>query len=111
MITGDAAFSGSVEEFELGKTLFDEVIEYLSKYSDKKINTIVVPGNHDCQNLTEENKAREGLIKFAQDNGSEAIDRSDVEILSSMQSNYFAFAKHYNPVLLYSNELLNIYRF
>lgn len=111
MITGDTAFSGSVEEFELSKTLFDEVIEYLSKYSGKKINTIILPGNHDCQKLTEENKAREGLIKFAQDNGSEAIDKSVVEILSSVQTNYFAFAKHYNPEPLYSNELLNIYKF
>ncbi|TAF77657.1 MAG: metallophosphoesterase, partial [Bacteroidetes bacterium] len=111
LITGDTVFSGSVEEFEISKTLFDEMIEYLSKYSGKKINTIILPGNHDCQKLTEENKAREGLIKFAQDNGSEAIDKNVVEILSSVQNNYFDFAKHYNPEPLYSNELLNIYKF
>lgn len=111
MITGDTAFSGSVEEFELSKTFFDETIEYLSKYSGKKINTIVLPGNHDCQKLTEENKAREGLIKFVQDNGSEAIDQSVVEILSSLQNNYFDFAKQYNPEPIYTNQLLNIYKF
>lgn len=47
MITGDTVFSGSVEEFKLSKTLFDELIEYLSKYSGKKINTIILPVNDD----------------------------------------------------------------
>ena len=37
MITGDTVFSGSVEEFEIGKKMFDEVILYLSDYSGKKI--------------------------------------------------------------------------
>lgn len=111
LITGDTVFSGKVEEFELSKSLFDEMIQDLSKYSGKKINTIILPGNHDCQKLTEENKAREGLIKFAQENGSEAFDQNVVDILSSVQTNYFTFANHYNPEPIYSSKLLNIFRF
>ncbi len=111
MITGDVAFSGSIEEFELSKSFFDEIIKYLSDYSGKKIHTIILPGNHDCQKLTEENKAREGLIKFVQDNGSEAIDQSVVEALTSVQTNYFAFANQLNPEPIYASQILNIYRF
>ena len=113
MITGDTAFSGSVEEFELSKALFNELIGYLSKYSGKKINTIILPGNHDCQNLTAENKAREGLIKFVQDNGSEAVDQNVIDILCSVQSNYFDFLENYNSgaELIFKNQLLNIYKY
>lgn len=111
MITGDTAFSGSVKEFELSKTFFNEIIKHLSKYSGKKIHTIILPGNHDCQNLTEENKAREALLKFAQENGSEAIDQSVINVLSSVQTNYFDFAKEFNSDAIYASELLNIYKY
>jgi hypothetical protein len=113
LITGDTAFSGSVEEFKISTSLFNEFVENLSKYSEKKINTIILPGNHDCQNLKEENKAREGLIRLIQDNGSEAVDQNVIEVLTGLQSNYFDFAKglNHNAKAIYENQLLNAYRY
>lgn len=113
MITGDTAYSGSENEFKLSKKFFDETIDYLNKYSGKKINTFFLPGNHDCQKLTEENKAREGLIKFIQENGTEAIDENVIEILSGLQANYFEFEKNYNSQsdLVFQNKLVNVYKY
>lgn len=113
LITGDTAFSGSSTEFEIGGHLFSEIKSYLEEYSNKTVRIIVIPGNHDCSDLTEKNIARETLIKSAQESNVEDIDNSIINILSSVLDNFFTFSKQFDSEssIIYSDKLLTILEF
>src|SRR6266702_2229157 len=57
--TGDIAFSGNADEYDIALTLYGKLMDYFKK---NNIKLIVVPGNHDC-NFSAHNIIRDNVIK------------------------------------------------
>lgn len=92
LISGDTAFSGKVEEFEIAKIFYTNLITDLAEYSKQEINIITVPGNHDCENLAQKDATRKILIDSIQ-NDTEDPDIGVIKTVAKNQTNYFHFAK------------------
>ena len=71
-VTGDIAFSGTEEQYILAEIFFDDIYEkILNRNHDIYIQFAFVPGNHDCDFKSKENKGRTTVIK------SNEIDMND----------------------------------
>lgn len=92
IISGDIAFSGKSEEYEI----FAQFLESLrSKLTDLKLYPVLVPGNHDCD-FSLDNQSRSILIKGLADHGGE-IDQSIVDGCTIVQKSYRAFEVSWFP--------------
>lgn len=92
LISGDTAFSGKIEEFEIAIKFYSQLISDLKTYSRQEINIITVPGNHDCEDLSKRDVTRKILIDSIQNN---TVD-PDIDVIKAVaknQTNYFHFAK------------------
>ena len=113
VISGDIASSGKQAEYDQAVEFLDSIKTNTECYSKKKLNCIMIPGNHDCNHNTQNIKAREILIKGILDNGYKAIDEGVIDQCCEVQSNFFDFASLYQDVdnMLYSNRLLSIFEY
>lgn len=111
LVTGDTAFSGKSEEFTIGKTFLTELKTKIEDYSKKKVNIIVISGNHDCD-FGLDNKARQNQINMIQRLGDSAFDDSVIEQCTSVQKEYFSFRNDIQTIEpSYDNQLVTIYTF
>ncbi|MFP6849090.1 MAG: metallophosphoesterase [Pseudomonas sp.] len=92
-ITGDIAYSGSKEQYELAETLLKEIQSYILDESGKSPEIIVTPGNHDCI-LIPETLPRKLAIRNIVANPEEASDPEAIEICTAVQENFFLFRKN-----------------
>lgn len=90
-ISGDIAFSGSKQQFELAKKLIDEVTEYISEQKKSRVYVAIVPGNHDCDFSTETSIRKTLIASVHQSN----IDLDYYRNVASVQNEYQNFAKSY----------------
>lgn len=113
LITGDVAYSGSEPEYEFAKGFVSSLKSKIFDYSAKEVHVICVAGNHDCDFSKKDNKAREGLIKLIQNNGSDAIDDSVLELCTSSQVNYNNFYKDFEEAnhIIHKNQILTVYEY
>jgi hypothetical protein len=93
VITGDLAFSGRAEEYEIAKRALRTLFELLhSEYPTLKVEFVIVPGNHDC-NFTKEDTVRVALLA----SGSKILDQMKLEddsiprALLQTQDSFFEF--------------------
>lgn len=95
VVSGDIANTGNEEEYGYAKDFFRTLLRgfasrgLANKELENKI--ICVPGNHDC-NYEKDNAARQMLLGTLRTNAS-SIDNSVFQIISSVQTEYAAFAK------------------
>lgn len=95
-ITGDIAYSGSVEQYQQAATrLFSPVIDAIKQEAAGPVYFSAVPGNHDCV-LMPPNKVREIVIESVIEDPQSAKDSHIIETCTKVQSNYFNFAKNFN---------------
>ena len=80
IITGDIANKGLESEYKIASKILDDLVLKLKEYSGKEIYVLAVPGNHDCDLSNRTNKARESIISLVQENGSEAVDDSIIDL-------------------------------
>jgi hypothetical protein len=111
IITGDSAFSGSEKEFEISYNFYTEIIKEINEYNKCKIKLLVIPGNHDCQDLIKKDPVRQILIDTVQKNHVTA----ELELINNISqnlSNYSTFESLCNDDWdnTYSSELLKVYR-
>lgn len=95
VISGDIAYSGKVEEYNQAMKFIDNVKNKVESYSKKKINFIIIPGNHDCNYKVKNKKVREKLIKSIQQNKYSTIDGDIVDQCCAAQNNIFDFIRRY----------------
>lgn len=88
-ISGDIAFSGQKEQYDLAKTFLNDVDSMLSKRGVKNISYVLVPGNHDCD-FCKKSSVRESLISSAT---YDSVDEEIYSQVSNVQENYFAFSQ------------------
>lgn len=90
-VTGDVAFSGTVDEYKTALKILTTLRDRLAAAISPTPEWIIVPGNHDCSFLSS-SAARSALIKAV---GAEtAWDASIPSICTAVQSNYFNFIRN-----------------
>ena len=92
-ITGDIAYSGTIEQYDLAKRFFDDIYgKLVDRYNEMSIQFVFTPGNHDCDFMDKNNTVRKTIIT------NPDIDMSDdntIAICTSIQKNYFEFVQEY----------------
>ncbi|WP_090082536.1 metallophosphoesterase family protein [Halpernia frigidisoli] len=111
IVTGDTAFSGKKEEFEIGTNFIKNLQSKLTDYSKKDVHIIVIAGNHDCD-FALDNKARQNQINMIQNLGDSAFDSSVIEQCTGVQEEYFNFKNQIQTDKpIYEDRLVSIYNF
>ncbi|MCP5064780.1 MAG: metallophosphoesterase, partial [Ignavibacteriae bacterium] len=112
IITGDTAYSGKTSEYTVGIDFLNSLKSKLEEYSEKKVNIIVIPGNHDCD-FSLDNKARQNQLSIIQRLGNSAIDDSVINQCTKVQKNYFSFRNTIQADLkpAYDHPLISIFPF
>lgn len=97
-VTGDIAFSGTEEQYILAELFFDDIYEKITnRYQEIYVQFVFIPGNHDCDFTSKENKARATIIQSGE---ADMNDNITMEICTSIQTNYFDFVSYYaKPVM------------
>ncbi len=94
-ITGDIAFSGAKEEYDIAESFMNSLIDRLSKESSTPITVAMVPGNHDCK-LIPKDSVRETIIDTIRSDPKKVYDDQLVELCTKAQSDFFEFRKKYD---------------
>lgn len=90
-ISGDIAFSGSKQQYNLAKNLIDEIVEYIFTQKGSRVYVAMVPGNHDCD-FSSETSVRKTLIDSVHPS---KIDLNYYSNVAGVQDEYQEFAKSY----------------
>ena len=91
LISGDIAFSGSIEEYELALSFFSEIQEQLQAFNPE---FLFVPGNHDC-NFKKDTQMRQSFLKD-QHNLVETLSDETQKNLISVQKEFFDLARNHH---------------
>lgn len=95
LCSGDIAFSGRAEEYDVASTFFQTLRADLELQLDaSQLHFVVVPGNHDCDHSLS-NQLRDIVLGSIQDNLDKPIGADVVEAATKVQEPYFEFAKTY----------------
>src|ERR1700743_350309 len=63
VLSGDISFSGKKEEFDLAKSFFNTIKQFIEKqYPYLTVKMIIVPGNHDC-NMERDTQVRRHALE------------------------------------------------
>ncbi len=91
VITGDIAFSGKKDQYELAKAMLDEIVNYIVEQKNSEVQVVFVPGNHDCD-FDNESSVRKTLVESAKTN---IIDYNYYSSVVSVQNEYISFVNSY----------------
>lgn len=113
VISGDITFSGKKTEYDEATKFLNNIKNSIENNLNTKINYIIVPGNHDCNYETNQQKVRETLIEKIKQDGANAIDGGVIRQCCEVQNNYFNFVRRYEDVgqRSFSDKLLSIYEY
>lgn len=89
-VSGDIAFSGEEQQYEIAKRMLDDIAKYIEEQKESKVHIICVPGNHDCD-FSAETSVRKTLV--------DSVKQSDVDVAYYnnvvVQNKYHSFARGY----------------
>ena len=91
--SGDIAFSGSIEEYNIARKFYLELFDRIRAYTSLQTKFLFVPGNHDCcfdENIEEIRKII--IEKFAKE-GFEHLNENLINKCCEPQLNYYSFIK------------------
>lgn len=93
VISGDIAFSGKCQEYKKAKNVIDIIKNTLS--SNRNVDVVIVPGNHDC-NFDYDTQLRRNTINSV---NYEILgeDNSVLDICLSVQKDFWDLWKQYKP--------------
>ncbi|PAW93168.1 hypothetical protein CKK33_06530 [Mucilaginibacter sp. MD40] len=98
VLSGDIAYSGKKQEYDLAKVFFNKIIQLLKKqYPDTGLKVIIVPGNHDCNFSDYDSQLRKNSIEnISYDYLGD--DNSVIDTCLSVQADFWDFYKIYNDL-------------
>ena len=91
-ITGDVAFSGKIEQYELAKQMIEELAKYIKDQTLSEVSIVCVPGNHDCD-FAKESNVRSALVSSVK---PESLDGNYYNMVCGVQENYNVFASTFD---------------
>jgi len=111
VVSGDVAFSGRREQYEIASGFFEQLRSGLSKQTDSPIHFIITPGNHDCD-FTGDQSVRDALIGTILQKGEDSITPEIVAACTRVQSEFFSFRDTWGPAdVAHKDELWVTYSF
>lgn len=106
VVSGDIAFSGKKEQYDIAEKIFNEISEYLLSEKNAKVEFVFVPGNHDCD-FAQESSVRKALLANIK---SQTLDMDIYNQINSIQTSYQDFSRNYitksNEAISYKEILL-----
>ncbi len=114
VITGDIAYSGKKEEYDVAKQFLEDLEREIKSYDENlMIEYIFTPGNHDCD-FNIQKSSRDIILKTMVQNPNQANEEL-VEVCTAPQIEYFSFIKSFSSYekinMSLSNKLLCRYEF
>lgn len=100
VISGDIAFSGKEEQYILANSILEELTGKLLAKGIQTIDTICVPGNHDCD-FGAKSSVRDVLVDGI---NCDIVDNDIYKTLIEIQKNYYKFARNEG----YSDEMIQV---
>lgn len=92
VISGDIAYSGKVEEYDLASSFINKIRDAVSNYTSDSVEVLCVPGNHDCD-FSNVGKVRSRLLSTVR--YDEDIDSDTIDEICAVQKNFEKFASQY----------------
>lgn len=96
VITGDIAYGGQAEEYELASEFLKEILSKIKCQFSGTVKVVMVPGNHDGRFKASSN-ARNASIDYVLSKGEVAVDESMIAVCTELQDQYFAFEDKFLP--------------
>lgn len=93
LMNGDVAFKGHQDEYFHAYTFFEDLRDKVRK--DSNIDTIFVPGNHDCDFTKQSPQVREALIQKVYDSTALGLESGYIESVM-LQDNFYDFEKNFS---------------
>lgn len=93
VVTGDIAYSGTDEQYELALTFFKRIEEHVAKNFNGNIKFIVAPGNHDCD-FSQPQDLRNLVLKQISENPAKEISQQLIRTCVEPQDNFFNFLRN-----------------
>ncbi|MGH9343414.1 MAG: metallophosphoesterase [Terriglobia bacterium] len=105
VFSGDIAFSGRQEQYEVALDFIETVRADLAAAftASVPVHCVLVPGNHDCD-LSGEDRARSLFLRAYASGDPPPIDRAIVEICTAVQSGFFQLQSLFDDGLIAGNE-------
>lgn len=99
VFSGDIAFSGKAQEYELARVFIDRLFEAIRDLSGITVfGPVIVPGNHDC-NFEVEGDVRPQLLSSLPSRFEDLdLNGQTVEQLTNVQADFFDFERDYSKV-------------
>ncbi len=88
IFSGDIAYSGKAEEYEIANEFFNSLVESLKAKTKAWIRLFFVAGNHDC--YFEPNSVREAILNQA-NSSTFKFDQNIIDVLCNTQKEYLNF--------------------
>ena len=108
-VTGDIAFSGNSNEYELAEKFFTDIKEYLSNELEELVcHFVFVPGNHDCDFSEEEGREKRNF--FLENLTPDNLKPLFCEECTEVQTNYRKFITGWESNGSQSTELSKVYQ-
>lgn len=93
VLSGDMSQSGEIAEYELAKSFYNKLKEYLSR-SFSRVETIIVPGNHDCYLPKDKEDTLRKLIITQIHSGQEIVlDDGIISTCTKALANFYKFSE------------------
>lgn len=96
VVSGDIAYSGNREQYEIASAFFEELRSALADETDNPIHFILVPGNHDCD-FSEDQSVRQALISTVLQKDGSNITPAIIDECVKVQGCFFEFRNTWGP--------------
>jgi hypothetical protein len=90
LLSGDVAYSGKKEEFQVASVLLRTLVDRLSSLGNIQVSVFAVPGNHDCD-LSADQEIRELIIDGKLKAPNDTLSERKLKVCLEPQANFFEF--------------------
>ena len=109
VFSGDIAFSGKPEEYEIAKKFLLSIREKVITEKDVPVYFVMSPGNHDCD-FSKADSIRQLVVDQLRSRGETMIDAAIISTCTQVQTAFDEFRSSLNtPTLTHTDPLLNQY--
>lgn len=106
IISGDTAFSGSSEEYEIAFDFLTEIVSGIT--STKKVDIILIAGNHDCEFRTMDTEIREIVINSIKNDSDVTSEKLSKVVVQKNYSNFSeVFQSDWENTVLVEEDILS----
>lgn len=96
VVSGDIAYSGSREQYEIASAFFEDLRSALSEETDSPVHFILAPGNHDCD-FSGDQSVRQALIGTVLQRDGSNLTPPIISECVKVQRCFFEFRNVWGP--------------